>query len=113
MLDDAFESGALTRNAWWYYLPPGIAILVVVLSFVLIGQALEESWTATEGEGEAAMSPLLSVRDLHVTYPGGVPAVRGVSFDLGARRSGSPASPAAASRRSRRRSCACSRAGRR
>ena len=30
------------------------------------------------------MSPLLSVRDLHVTYPGGVPAVRGVSFDLGA-----------------------------
>ena len=27
-------------------------------------------------------TPLLSVRDLHVTYPGGVPAVRGVSFDL-------------------------------
>ena len=26
--------------------------------------------------------PLLSVRDLAVTYPGGVPAVRGVSFDL-------------------------------
>ena len=29
-------------------------------------------------------TPLLSVRDLHVTYPGGVPAVRGVSFDLAA-----------------------------
>ena len=32
-------------------------------------------------------APLLSVRDLHVTYKGadgGVPAVRGVSFDLGA-----------------------------
>ena len=28
--------------------------------------------------------PLLSVRDLAVTYPGGVPAVRGVSFDLAA-----------------------------
>jgi peptide/nickel transport system ATP-binding protein len=26
--------------------------------------------------------PLLTVRDLHVTYPGGVPAVRGVSFEL-------------------------------
>jgi peptide/nickel transport system ATP-binding protein len=26
--------------------------------------------------------PLLQVRDLSVTYPGGVPAVRGVSFDL-------------------------------
>jgi peptide/nickel transport system permease protein len=42
MLDDAFTSGALTRNAWWYYLPPGVCILFVVLSFVLIGQALEE-----------------------------------------------------------------------
>jgi peptide/nickel transport system permease protein len=42
MLDDAFSSGALTRNAWWYYLPPGLCILIVVLSFVLIGQALEE-----------------------------------------------------------------------
>jgi peptide/nickel transport system permease protein len=42
MLDDAFSSGALTRNAWWYYLPPGVCILIVVLSFVLIGQALEE-----------------------------------------------------------------------
>ncbi len=29
-------------------------------------------------------TPLLSVRDLSVTYPGGVPAVRGVSFDLAA-----------------------------
>jgi peptide/nickel transport system ATP-binding protein len=27
-------------------------------------------------------APLLSVRDLYVTYPGGVPAVRGVSFEL-------------------------------
>ncbi len=31
-----------------------------------------------------AAAPLLAVRDLHVTYPGGggVPAVRGVSFEL-------------------------------
>jgi peptide/nickel transport system ATP-binding protein len=28
------------------------------------------------------VTPLLSVSDLHVTYPGGVPAVRGVSLDL-------------------------------
>lgn len=27
-------------------------------------------------------TPLLAVRDLHVTYPGDVPAVRGVSFEL-------------------------------
>lgn len=42
MLDEAFSAGALTRNAWWYYLPPGLGIMVVVLAFVLIGQALEE-----------------------------------------------------------------------
>ena len=39
---EAFSAGALTRNAWWYYLPPGVGIMVVVLAFVLIGQALEE-----------------------------------------------------------------------
>lgn len=42
MLDDAFSAGALTRNAWWYYLPPGLGIMAVVMAFVLIGQALEE-----------------------------------------------------------------------
>src|SRR4029077_16287277 len=39
--------------------------------------------SSAQGQGAQAVStPLLSVRDLHVTYPGGVPAVRGVSFDL-------------------------------
>ena len=42
MLDEAFSAGALSRNAWWYYLPPGLGIMIVVLAFVLIGQALEE-----------------------------------------------------------------------
>ena len=42
MLEEGFAAGALTRNAWWYYVPPGLCILVVVLAFVLCGQALEE-----------------------------------------------------------------------
>ena len=42
MLNESFEAGALTRNAWWYYLPPGLAIMAVVLAFTLCGQALEE-----------------------------------------------------------------------
>jgi peptide/nickel transport system permease protein len=42
MLDEAFSAGALTRNAWWYYLPPGLGIMLVVLAFTLVGQALEE-----------------------------------------------------------------------
>jgi peptide/nickel transport system permease protein len=42
MLDEAFESGAVTLEAWWYILPPGIGIMLVVLAFTLCGTALEE-----------------------------------------------------------------------
>jgi peptide/nickel transport system permease protein len=41
VLDGAQSSGALTLNAWWYYLPPGLCIIGVVLAFTLIGNALE------------------------------------------------------------------------
>lgn len=41
MLDRANQSGAVTAGAWWYLLPPGIAIVLVVLSFTLVGRALE------------------------------------------------------------------------
>jgi len=42
MLDDAFSAGAMTNGAWWFIIPPGICVILVVLSFTLIGQALEE-----------------------------------------------------------------------
>jgi peptide/nickel transport system permease protein len=42
MLDDAFEVGAITTGCWWYIIPPGVCVVLVVLSFTLIGQALEE-----------------------------------------------------------------------
>ena len=42
MLDEAFRAGALTREAWWYFLPPGLGIMAVVLAFTLVGSALEE-----------------------------------------------------------------------
>jgi peptide/nickel transport system permease protein len=42
MLDEAFSAGALSREAWWYFLPPGLGIMAVVLAFTLIGSALEE-----------------------------------------------------------------------
>jgi len=41
-LEEAFVNGAMIRNAWWYFLPAGIGILVVVLAFTLIGRTLEE-----------------------------------------------------------------------
>jgi peptide/nickel transport system permease protein len=42
MLQESFEAGAITQQAWWYYVPPGVGILLVVLAFTLCGQALEE-----------------------------------------------------------------------
>jgi peptide/nickel transport system permease protein len=41
ILHNAFVSGAVGNGYWWYFLPPGIGIVVVVLAFSLIGQALE------------------------------------------------------------------------
>lgn len=41
MLEDAFSVGAITTGAWWFIVPPGVCVVLVVLSFTLIGQALE------------------------------------------------------------------------
>ena len=42
MLDNAFGVGAITTGAWWYIIPPGICVVLVVLAFTLVGQALED-----------------------------------------------------------------------
>ncbi|HEY2273478.1 MAG TPA: ABC transporter permease [Jatrophihabitantaceae bacterium] len=41
MIEQAFSTGAITRGAWWYLLPPGIAIVIVVLGFTMTGRAVE------------------------------------------------------------------------
>jgi len=42
MLHYAWTSGAAGLPAWWYLLPPGIAIILVVLAFTFIGTAYDE-----------------------------------------------------------------------
>ncbi len=41
MLNRAWSAGGMSAGAWWYVLPPGLMILVVVLCFTLCGRALE------------------------------------------------------------------------
>jgi len=41
MLDKATQAGAASSGAWWYLLPPGLCVIVIVLAFTLIGRALE------------------------------------------------------------------------
>jgi peptide/nickel transport system permease protein len=42
ILDFAFSAGAASTGAWWWLLPPGIAIVLIVLAFTMCGYALDE-----------------------------------------------------------------------
>ncbi len=42
MLDDAYDVGAITTGSWWFIVPPGVCVVVVVLAFNLVGQAIED-----------------------------------------------------------------------
>jgi peptide/nickel transport system permease protein len=42
MLESAFNRGAITLGAWWYLIPPGVCIVLVVLGFTMCGHALDE-----------------------------------------------------------------------
>lgn len=43
MLHFAFESGAIGRGAWWFFIPPGLGIVVVVLAFTLTGHSIDQA----------------------------------------------------------------------
>jgi peptide/nickel transport system permease protein len=42
ILHYAFASGALSTGKWWYFVPPGMFILLLIYAFVLVSYSLEE-----------------------------------------------------------------------
>ncbi|GAK59587.1 ABC transporter, permease [Candidatus Vecturithrix granuli] len=42
ILNGAFNNGAVSIGAWWYYVPPGICIILLVLSFTFLGYSFDE-----------------------------------------------------------------------
>jgi len=42
MLENAFESGAPSAGAWWYVIPPGLCITILVLAVSMLGYLFEE-----------------------------------------------------------------------
>jgi peptide/nickel transport system permease protein len=42
ILDSAFSNAAASAGNWWWLMPPGLAIVLVVLAFTLCGFALDE-----------------------------------------------------------------------
>lgn len=42
MLEEAYQYGAFTSFAWWWILAPGACIVLLIMAFYLIGDALDE-----------------------------------------------------------------------
>ncbi|OGS44327.1 MAG: hypothetical protein A3K76_02340 [Euryarchaeota archaeon RBG_13_57_23] len=42
MLEDAYNGGAFDSGAWWWTVPPSVSIILCVLSFSLVGYALDD-----------------------------------------------------------------------
>ena len=42
MLHYAYSSGAMTLGAYWYVVPPGVCIVLVMIGFALVGYALDD-----------------------------------------------------------------------
>ena len=42
MLNEANASGAQAQGAWWFFIPPGVCIVLVVAAFTMVGYAIEE-----------------------------------------------------------------------
>jgi len=109
MLNFAFDRGAVSAGAWWALIPPGLAIVWVVLGTTLLGTALEDALNPRlkrhhlEAPGSDvardrpvppldpapvasdAGAPILRVRDLSIEFDVGgrsLRAVDGVSFEL-------------------------------
>lgn len=41
-IEEAFANGAISGGDWWWLFPPGIAVVLVVLAFTMVGYAMEE-----------------------------------------------------------------------
>ena len=66
MLENAFESGAPSAEAWWYVIPPGLCITTLVLAVAVLGYLFEEY--VNPRLREQRLSALLEVSDLRVHH---------------------------------------------
>ena len=42
MLHYAYSSGSMSLGAWWFVLPPGLCIVLIMIGFTLLGHSLDD-----------------------------------------------------------------------
>jgi peptide/nickel transport system permease protein len=51
ILYNGFQAGAINQGAWWYLVPPGTAITLLVLAFFAVGRAIQDAGNRRAGGG--------------------------------------------------------------
>ena len=85
MLDDAYTVGAMTTGSWWFFIPPGVCVVLVVLPSRWSARRSRTCSTRGCASGSERMSTLLRSRTSRSpTAPRAatLPAVRGVDLTV-------------------------------
>jgi peptide/nickel transport system permease protein len=43
LIENAFQASAISVDAWWAIVPPGVAVVIVVLACTMVGRAVEDA----------------------------------------------------------------------
>ena len=77
MLQFAFSRGAMSAGAWWSLVPPGLAIVWVVLGLTLLGQGLERVFNPRLELHHLSVGPKMVARPPQTVSPETAPAPAG------------------------------------
>jgi peptide/nickel transport system permease protein len=77
MLQFAFSRGAMSAGAWWALVPPGLAIVWVVLGLTLLGNGLERVFNPRLELHHLSVGPKMIARVSRTTPPETSPAPAG------------------------------------
>ena len=74
ILEESFASGALTLGQWAWFVPPGVAVVLVVLAFTMLGAAFDEildpRLRARSGVGVETAGPQAGLDEAATTLAG-------------------------------------------
>lgn len=77
MLNFAFNRGGMSAGAWWSLVPPGLAIVWVVLALTLLGQGLERVFNPRLELHHLSVGPKMVARVSRTTPPESSPVPAG------------------------------------